>query len=62
MNYSDEEIANDDNNQDNKIACSTEKTLDKLTGEGMTRNELMTFEAQIKGTSVTITFGSIVFL
>ena len=51
MNLSDGEMAADENNTTNKIACSTEKTLSKLNGDGLNRNELITFEAQIKGGS-----------
>ena len=52
---SDEEIAGDDEQMLNKRACSTEKTMTKLSTEGLTKEELQNFEASLKGKS-TISF------
>ena len=54
--FSDEEIAADENNITNKIACSTEGTIDKLTTVGFTKREMTMFEAQLRGTFETINF------
>ena len=47
--FSDEEIAADDANTTNKIACTTEATISKLNSSGFTKRELIKFEAELQG-------------
>ena len=47
--FSDEEIAADDANTTNKIACATETTITKLNTTGFTKKELIKFEAELQG-------------
>ena len=56
MNPRDDEIARDSENQVNKVACSTEKTIEKLTETGMSPAELMLFESELRGKQRTIIF------
>ena len=56
MNLSDNEVEADAGDTRNKKMCSTEDTIVKLGGEGLTKRELMLFEAKVTGGSLTINY------
>ena len=50
MDFRDNEIAADADNQANKKACNVETTIEKLNGPGFTDRELTKFVISLTGT------------
>ena len=53
---SDDEIAADEENTNNKVAGTVETKVEEIKEKGMNRGSLMTFESKLMGTYITINF------